>query len=661
MKRSGKRSISLVLVIAMILSMAFPVFAGNAAVEFAFTSGEAVPGEELSITLSVASESTVVDGLIAYGLSYDNTVATFVGFDSYGTLVTNSVAGETSVNNSQKIINLGYSPAIVPNGNICVLKFQISENAVPGSEFTVSMSASASKDRQPVSGGIVAPSCTVKVKQAVEEVAVKYSFEAQESAEPGEEIAVELNVESASTLVDGLIVYGLSYDNSLAEFNGFDSYGELVTSSLTGTTSVNNSSKTINLGYSPAIVPNGTICILKFKIKADAEPGSELTISMSASASKNRQPVSGIVVAPTCKINIKEPVVKETRRITISNFKGYTVSINGHEDSYTSELIDEIAFDSHVIVTAVDTTDFAYWRNSANVIVSRTPVLDFYVAVAETYTAVYNTKAPNKVTVIFESPFSQVMKRVQVTAEGAEALNLPPVPVRYGYVPVGWEYDNAQLKALAEEKLSTEDTSDDVIVVKAVYTKKDDVWVIEVNGGTGSGEYADEEYVTAVANEPASGLKFSHWENSDGSILSYRSSYKFYAMCDMTISAVYVSESVDVARAGVASIIKINKDTENRTISFASFANVPDDFILKQAGIVATSDNTVGTDPDRFNIGTAAFNRYQAATSTILRYLWTKTNVGSETWYVRAYLVYTDDQGNTITAYSDIVSANLNQ
>ena len=65
------KPLSLILVIVMVLSAAFPVFSGNAAVEFAFTCDEAVPGEELAVTLSVQSASTEVDGLIAYNLSYD--------------------------------------------------------------------------------------------------------------------------------------------------------------------------------------------------------------------------------------------------------------------------------------------------------------------------------------------------------------------------------------------------------------------------------------------------------------------------------------------------------------------------------------------------------------------------------------------------------------
>lgn len=663
MKRFGIKPVSFILVIAMILTMAFPVFSGNAAVEYAFTCGEATPGEEFAVTLSVSSASTEVDGLIVYNLVYDTSVATFTGFDSYGDLVTSSAAGEASVNSDTKVINLGYSPAIVPNGTICVLKFHINENAVSGSTFTISMSASASKNRVAVSGGITPPTCTVKVKEEpAAENYVKYTFTAPEEVNAGEELAVALNVESAATLVDGLIVYNLTYDSTLAEFKGFESYGELVISSLAGEASVNANTKVINLGYSPAIVPNGTICVLKFKIAENVVNGSNLTISMNASASKDRVAIEGEITPPSCSVSIQatepeEPV--EYKKITITNFKEYTVSIDGAEEFYTTEISTNIPFDAKVIVTAVDNEDFAYWRNSANVIVSRTPEFSFYVTVAETYTAVYNTKATNKVTVIYESLFNQVMGRMQVSIDGIDSMVEPSVPTRFGYTIVGWEYSKTDIKALAENVLATEETTDDVIVVKPVYTKDAQTITVTVNGGTGSGEYEKDSVITVVAAAAPAGQKFSHWEDSEGTVLSYRTDYMFYVMKDIILNAVFVSENTEVIPAGVAAIIDIVRDVENRKISFAAFSNVPDGFTIKNAGVIATADASIGNNAEGFTVDTATYVRGGAESTTSKRFIWTKSNVGSETWYARAFLTYTDTDGNSYTVYGAVVSAAL--
>ncbi len=349
------------------------------------------------------------------------------------------------------------------------------------------------------------------------------------------------------------------------------------------------------------------------------------------------------------------------KRITITCDHEYTVSIDGEEDYYSSEISMDIDFDAHVVVTIDDDTNFAYWRNSANVIVSRTPVLDFYITTAETYTAVYNTKARNKVTIIFESLFDQVMGRYQLKSTDIDSLIMPAVPTRYGYTIVGWEYDNAALKALAEERLATSDTSDDVIVVKPVYIKNAETRTITVIGGTGSGDYDEDARITVVADQPAAGMKFSHWEDSDGTILSYRPDYTFYVMKDMVLTAVFVTEDTEVVLAGVATIIKVVKDYDNHKISFAAFANVPDGFVIKNAGVIATSNATVGTNPAGFDVTTADYVRGSEASGTTSRFIWTKSKVGTETWYARAFITYTDTSGNTVTVYGDIVSANLNE
>ena len=130
-------------------------------VKFALNNQTAAPGETVALTLSVASKETAeIDGLLAYNLQYDSNVLEFLGFTSYGTLITNSVAGVNSVVTANNIINLGYSPAIVANGKICELQFRIKEGVANGTETTVSMQVSASKNRKPLDT-VIAPICVI--------------------------------------------------------------------------------------------------------------------------------------------------------------------------------------------------------------------------------------------------------------------------------------------------------------------------------------------------------------------------------------------------------------------------------------------------------------------------------------------------------------------
>ena len=130
-------------------------------VKFAFEYDKAVAGQEFTVTLSVDSADTVnVDGLIAYMLKYDSNVLEFLGFTNYGELVTSSVAGNNSISNG--IVNLGYNPAVVANGNICDLSFRVKANASAGTKTTISMSADAAKNRVSV-GKVIAPSIDVEI------------------------------------------------------------------------------------------------------------------------------------------------------------------------------------------------------------------------------------------------------------------------------------------------------------------------------------------------------------------------------------------------------------------------------------------------------------------------------------------------------------------
>lgn len=349
-----------------------------------------------------------------------------------------------------------------------------------------------------------------------------------------------------------------------------------------------------------------------------------------------------------------------SKRITINNFKEYTISIDGDEDYFTTEVVLDLDFDAHVVLTAEDSTDFAYWRNSANVIVSREPEFEFYVTTAETYTAVYNTKARDKVTVVFESLFDQVISRTQLTLSGIDSLVMPAGPNRFGYTFTGWQYGISEIRTIAAAALATTDISDDVIIVKPVYVINSATKSITVINGTGTGNYAIETSITVTPNTAPAGQKFSHWINGSGTIVSYRPDYTFFVMTDETLTAVYVDQNAVVTPTGIATIMSIVKDTDNRKISFASFANVPNGFTIKNAGVIATSEAAIGSDAAQFTTENAMYVRGSASASTSSRFIWTKSNVGAETWYVRAFITYSDTSGNTFTIYGDIVSASLN-
>jgi hypothetical protein len=95
-------------------------------------------------------------------------------------------------------------------------------------------------------------------------------------------------------------------------------------------------------------------------------------------------------------------------------------------------------------------------------------------------------------------------------------------------------------------------------------------------------------------------------------------------------------------------------------MTFVSFSTVPEGCTIKTAGIIATDVESIGTSGTQFTDTNAKFVRGSAWTGDSVRYTWTKSNVNAgDTWYVRAYLVYTDANGNSHTIYGVIVTQTM--
>lgn len=79
---------------------------------------------------------------------------------------------------------------------------------------------------------------------------------------------------------------------------------------------------------------------------------------------------------------------------------------------------------------------------------------------------------------------------------------------------------------------------------------------IKVKGGTGAGVVKQGDTVTIIANAPAEGKRFKHWENASGEILSTKATYEFSVRENMTLTAVYedieTNPTPDKAKQGLS-------------------------------------------------------------------------------------------------------------
>ena len=348
-----------------------------------------------------------------------------------------------------------------------------------------------------------------------------------------------------------------------------------------------------------------------------------------------------------------------TASITINCDREYT--INGVSKS--SETTESYPIGSKITLSC-DNADFAYWQNSAGTILSRESEYSFVVTNAETISAVFNEIVDNKVTLIFESFYGQVIATKQLANGETIDTDTISVPVRTGYNALGWDFDGDgkydKNKDTLESAIARGFESDSRTVrIVQVYELINENHKITVEYGTGSGTYNQNDIVTAVADEAKTGMKFSHWEDADNNILSYNKKYVFYVSEDLTIKAVYVETATKVNAKGTTSIVGSNRieiDKEKGKLSFVSMSTVPEGCKINKAGIIATNKSEVANSGE-FTDKSAMFVRGMSSDKKAVRYTWTKGNVKSgEIWYVRAYLVYTDSNGNVHTVYGDMVS-----
>ena len=340
---------------------------------------------------------------------------------------------------------------------------------------------------------------------------------------------------------------------------------------------------------------------------------------------------------------------------------GTNFTINGETKS--TEIKASYPLGSQITVVC-NSDDFEYWKNSAGMVVSRDKSYAFTVTGKETISAVFNTKLENKATVVFESYYGQVIARDQY-AEGSTLAETPGLPFRYGYTALGWDYNGDGTYSASEDTFAKAlergfDSEDKLVKILPVYQLNETTYRITVENGTGAGNYRQNEVVTVVANAASEGNKFSHWADGDGNILSYNEKYQFYAAKSITVTAVYVEDTEKVEAKGTTEIVDKYADKANGKLIFVSMSTVPEGCTIDKAGIIATNVESVGTSGDGFNADTAVYVRGNAWTGNAYRFTWYKSNVGSgENWYVRAYLVYTDAEGNVNTVYGDMVSLTM--
>ena len=319
-----------------------------------------------------------------------------------------------------------------------------------------------------------------------------------------------------------------------------------------------------------------------------------------------------------------------------------------------------------ITLTAHSTADASFdsWRTETGIVVSRNAVYTTTAAEYTSYVAHYKVAGH---TVSFKNASGNILSSVQYPASvTADQILVANAPAMNGYTFAGWTPEGskslytvadsegeAQLRAyIVSEVAAGRDVS-----LKAQYEKLPDKYTVKIINGSGSGTYTASTALTVTAKTAPEGQYFVGWYENDV-LLSTSARYSFYVTADRTIEARFDKKVQEIL--GVTNIQSVTCDTANKKISFVSMSSVPTGCTILKAGVVATSDASIG-ESGKLDASNAAYVRYGTPTAPNFKYTWTKSKVtADQAWYVRAYLVYADENGNTYTVFSETIKATLN-
>ena len=181
-----------------------------------------------------------------------------------------------------------------------------------------------------------------------------------------------------------------------------------------------------------------------------------------------------------------------------------------------------------------------------------------------------------------------------------------------------------------------------------------------INGIVTHGNKDWEFYLNS--NEAPSGYKFGYWIDENDNIYSYQNRRWGEGVSDNIFTAIYVKEDIDIVPQICVNAYSTTQMVEEM-LSFNAITEVPKNLNITScySGVLGTSNKSIANTTDLVvdkSYEDVYYKKSKTWTVDVNNYSWTKSNVGTNTWYVRGYATVTYTDGTTETFYSPtIVSA----
>lgn len=369
-------------------------------------------------------------------------------------------------------------------------------------------------------------------------------------------------------------------------------------------------------------------------IKGDIDGNGEYSFTLNTEITNTPTPtaIPSLPAIPTSKYS--NDISKRNVDLSIK------IEGSGYINDWKNDDVKSYPIGKTVSLKAISHEDsyFLYWKDSSCRVVSENPEYTFSIGSNETLTAVFITLYKHLVT--FKNANGEIIETTCILDDGDIAF--PKNPAMYGYTFIGWDKTADDIK-----------TTEYNIVVTALFEKLETKFEIKVDNGTGSGEYCIKDYVTVVANTPEPNEKFLHWEDDNGNILCYSSTYKFYVTRHLNLHAIFVDTCNEAKQK--ASVFITNSSETDGKLSFVAERIVPVENTVISHGIIVTKNPSIGHSETNFVIGATDVLKGTAKTKGLIgTFVLNKITSQGETWYARGYIIYMDNGGNVITVYSNI-------
>ena len=328
-------------------------------------------------------------------------------------------------------------------------------------------------------------------------------------------------------------------------------------------------------------------------------------------------------------------------------------------------------------------TDFLYWVNISGNIISTSEEYVFTM-VGETTIRLVTSRdleSRDSVYVVFLNAYDQVLSAQRILDEESAEMAFPKtIPSKMGVTFEKWVFEGTDEEATPESIAERISSGNPVVKIVPKYFDPVDSYTLTVKVKNG-GELSDVEGYTDLvipAGQPktiklsaiaqAAGLdeaNFSFWSLDGETADSFnKTEYTVVAAKDQTITLIAVfGENVE------------EEPTVVITQMFGSFVDgkykvcvtmryfVPEGYTVHESGFVFSGNSMYASDPDALVIGAENSKKHlsnMTSSSAIYTGNFSSGANPDKTLYLKAFITFTNDQGELLTIYTDMYQGSYN-